>query len=161
MKKMKTTRTVVILLCMMLTMPSYLLPGSYAAHRHALRQANNEAARKFDEYGDLIQDDEGARLDAFENELKKEPEARAYIIAYGGRDDPAGKARRYALRAKAYLVEARGIAANRVVPVDGGRRNNTTTVELWIVPAGAPAPTPSVSIEQRDVHETRKYDEYI
>lgn len=157
---MKTLRSVAVCLCMVSIISAHLV-GSYAVNSHAWKQASNQSAHKFDEYGDLIQDDEGARLDAFENELKRKPDSRAYIIAYGGQGDPLGKARRYALRARAYLVEARGIAGSRVVPVDGGRRENLT-VELWLVPVGArpPTPTPTVTMEQREANEARKYDEY-
>lgn len=155
-------KTVILFACMMFIMPAPLAVSvSYDVESHGLRPASNQTARKVDEYGDLIQDDEGARLDAFESELRKESDSRGYIIAYGGRDDPTGKARRYALRAKVYLVEARGIAASRVVPVDGGRRE-ALTIELWIVPAGAraPAPTSNLTAAQRAVNETHKYDEY-
>lgn len=142
-------------------MPIHLaVSGNCEAESHGLRPATDQAARKVDQYGDLIQDDEGARLDAFENELRKESGSKGYIIAYGGRDDPPGKARRYGLRAKAYLVEARGVAASRLVSVDGGRREELT-VELWIVPAGARDPLPSaVTVKGMDTNEARKYDEY-
>lgn len=128
---------------------------------HGWRPTSDQAARKVDEYGDLIQDDEGARLDAFEKELRKESDSKGYIIAYGGRDDPRGKARRYGLRAKVYLIEARGVPASRVAAVDGGRRE-ALTVELWVVPTGAaaPVPTPTIIGGSRTANEAHKYDEY-
>jgi hypothetical protein len=159
---MQIIKTVIFFASIVLVVPADLaFSGRYEVPSNRLRSARDQAARKVDEYGDLIQDDEGARLDAFESELRKEAGSRGYIIAYGGRDDPPGKARRYALRARVYLVEARGVVASRVESVDGGRRE-LLTVELWIAPAAAPAPapTPTITGVNRPGDESRKYDEY-
>jgi hypothetical protein len=158
---MKTVTTTIFFACLIFIMTAPLVSGSHGMDSHDLRAASDQSARMVDEYGDLIQDDEGARLDAFENELKKESNSKGYIIAYGGSDDSPGKARRYALRARAYLIQARAIAASRIAAVDGGRRE-ALTVELWIVPAGAraPVPTPTITGGQRTSHEAHKYDGY-
>jgi hypothetical protein len=158
---MKTIRASLIFLSLMLNLANCAWPGCNGIPSLALAEAKGESARKIDEYGDLIQEDEAARLDAFEAELRRVPGSRAYIIAYGGRHDPLGKARRYAHRAKVYLVEARGITATRIVPIAGGHRENLA-VELWVVPAGAQAPTPAptVKVEQSDYDRAIKYDEY-
>jgi hypothetical protein len=158
---MKTIKIIILFACIVLIMPApFAVSGRYEVLSSSLGSASNQAARKVDEYSDLIQDDEGARLDAFESELMKESGSKGYIISYAGRDDPPGKARRYALRAKVYLVKARGVAASRVEAVDGGRRE-ALTVELWIVPAGAlpPAVTSTITGRQRP-GESRKYDDY-
>jgi hypothetical protein len=116
--------------------------------------------RKLDSYGDLIADDELAHLDNLIVTLGNEPGAQAYVIVYGGREDPPGKARRLSLRVKYYLTEMRGIDPKRVVAIAGGYREESIT-ELWIVPAGArsPVPTPTVSVKD-DLGDNLLYDEY-
>ncbi|MGH9903344.1 MAG: hypothetical protein ACRD68_16175 [Pyrinomonadaceae bacterium] len=99
-------------------------------------------ARRFDEYGNIRLNDEKARLDNFAVQLQNEPGARGYIIAYDGRRGRVGDAARRATRAQDYLVNERGISADRVVTLQGGPRDQLT-VELWIVPTGAPAPRPT------------------
>jgi hypothetical protein len=107
--------------------------------------------RKVDTYNDQIRGGEAERSQLLEflEELAKEPTAKAYIIAYGGRKDKPGKALRYALRAKNYLVESRGVHPAQIVAIDGGRREDFV-VELWIVPNGAKPPEPAPTITVKD-----------
>jgi hypothetical protein len=93
--------------------------------------------QKFDEYGDIRFNDEKARLDNFAIQLQNTPGSSATIIAYGS---CAGQAQTRADRAKDYLVNTRGIDAGRITTIDGGCRSDLT-VQLWIVPQGATAPT--------------------
>lgn len=70
------------------------------------------------------------------------------------------KARRYALRGKNYLVEARGIDPRRVIVIEGGRREDFI-VELWLVPKGAVAPVPTPNLtEQNDLGDNLLYDSF-
>lgn len=99
-------------------------------------------SRRFDRYGDLGFADEKKRLDYFAEQLQKEPGSQAHIIVYGKQGAPrAGEAQARADRAKDYLVNKRGIAAERITTVDGGIRSRLM-IELWIAPQGAPAPQP-------------------
>ena len=107
-------------------------------------------SRKIDEYGNIRFNDVKARLDNFAIELQNDPNAQGYIIAYGGRRGRAGEAQRRADRAKDYLVNTRGISADRIVTVDGGFREDLT-VELWLVPSGATAPTASPTVDPSEV----------
>ena len=117
------------------------------------------ASRKFDSYGNIRADDELALLDNFAIALQNAPGAQAYIIVYGGRRDPPGKALRLALRTKYYLAERRGTDPSRVVAIDGGRREDLTT-ELWIVHVGARPPVPAPTVfEKSDVNDNFLYDE--
>jgi hypothetical protein len=131
------------------------VPSSYA-------QEQSQLARMVDSYNDQIRSSEAEQwhLEDFRTVLEREPNARAYIIAYGGREDTPGKARRYAHRAKRYFVYDRGIDPNRIVAVDGGRREQFI-VELWIVPSNArpPSPAPSVVI-QADMGDNLLYDHF-
>ncbi|MCA1683555.1 MAG: hypothetical protein LC708_00245, partial [Actinobacteria bacterium] len=110
-------------------------------------------ARKIDEYGNVKFNDEKARLDNFAIELQNNPGAQGYIIAYGGRKGRAGEAQARADRAKDYLVNTRGISADRIVTVDGGYRENLT-VELWLVPAGATPPSATPTVDPSEVKTT-------
>ena len=95
--------------------------------------------RKFDEYSDLRFNDEKARLDNFAIQLQQEPGSQGYYVIFGSCD---GEADQRSTRAIDYLVNNRGIDRGRVTVVNGGCRE-TLTVELWICPTGAAAPTPN------------------
>jgi hypothetical protein len=99
-------------------------------------------SRKFDEFPNIKFDDEKARLDNFAIQLQNEPGSRGYILVYPGPRDHAGDAQKRAARARDYLVNTRGLDANRIVTLPGGQRA-AQTVELWIVPNGANPPTPT------------------
>jgi len=98
-------------------------------------------ATKFDEYGNIKFNDEKARLDNYAIQLQNQPGSQGTIIAYGS---CAGEAQQRADRAKDYLVNTRGIEAGRITTIDGGCRSDLT-VQLWIVPTGATAPTVDTS----------------
>jgi hypothetical protein len=100
-------------------------------------QAEAPVCRKFDEYSDLRFNDEKARLDNLAIQLQQDPTAQAYYVVFGS-CDTEGAAR--STRAVDYLVNNRGIDRARITVVDGGCRESLT-VELWICPSGAGAPT--------------------
>jgi hypothetical protein len=110
-------------------------------------------SRKVDEYGNLRFNDEKARLDQFAIQLQNDPTAQGYIIVYGGRVGRAGEAQARADRAKAYLVNNRGISADRIVTVDGGYREQLTT-ELYVVPQGATPPQATPTVQPGEVRTT-------
>ena len=111
---------------------------------------SSQGLRKFDEYTDSPSNDAKARLDNFAIELQNAPGTTAYIIAYGGRRCP-NAAQAHANLARSYLVHTRGLDSQRVVAINGGRRSNANkyTVELWLVPQGASAPSPSPTLTRR------------
>lgn len=106
--------------------------------------------RKIDEYGNIRFNDEKARLDNYAIELQNDPTAQGQIICYGGRRGRTGEAQRRCDRAKDYLVNTRGITAERIQTVDGGYKEDLT-VELWIVPQGATAPAASPTVDPSEV----------
>ncbi len=75
------------------------------------QEDKDQIPRKVDSYNDKIRGSEAEQwhLEDFLTVLVKEPNSKAFIIAYGGREDYPGKALRYAERARNYLVTARGI----------------------------------------------------
>jgi hypothetical protein len=110
-------------------------------------------SRKFDEFGDSNCEDEMARLDNFAVTLQSAPANKGVIIFYGGRHfrgrlPKRGEAAARAARLKIYLVQRRGLPADRVILIEGGYAEEWHA-ELWIVPAGAPMPalSPTIPLE--------------
>jgi hypothetical protein len=94
---------------------------------------DSPASRLFDQYGNISFTKEKSRLDMFANQLKEMPGAQGYLIAYND-------SRKRAERAKQYLVDKHNVEAERIVVVEGGKREDLT-IELYIVPAGANPPS--------------------
>lgn len=138
-----------------------LLFGTGVFHA-ASQQQSPPVARKLDSYNE-IQHSEGEMWhleDFLVPALSGDPQSKAYIIAYGGRKTEPGKARRYAVRAKNYLVNYRGIVPQRIVAVDGGRREEFV-VEVWLVPKDAkpPEPSPTITVPD-DLGDNVMYDSF-
>jgi hypothetical protein len=129
--------------------------------------AAQAAPWKVDEYGNICCDDEKARLDNFASVLQNDPDAKGYIIYYGGRrrtypychsertalpvrGDAAARARFL----KPYMVATRGVDPGRVLVLHGGYREEWTA-ELWIVPKGAAPPSPTPTVDSRKVRFRR------
>ena len=91
---------------------------------------------KFDEYGDLPFTKEKERLNYFAQELKNVPGEPGYIIEYRNKrktQKPLARAR----RAKEYLVKVKGVAANRILLVNGGYQKDFK-IELRLGPVNSP-----------------------
>jgi hypothetical protein len=109
----------------------------------------------FDSYGGAISwEDEKAHLDNFAIALQHDRDSIGYIIVYAGRRACVGEAKDRALRAKKYVVEARGIQASRIKWIDGGYREELTTI-LQPAPRGAPELTASPTLKPREVQIIR------
>jgi hypothetical protein len=132
-----------------------------ATLQRASAQTGNQAARKVDEFGDILQSDLMARLDYFAVELQNQPKSRGFIIIYRTRRDLAGLNHSLAMRMKDYLVETRGLSREVVVTVDGGIAESLTQ-ELWIVPPGtAPIPRSDARIGYLENGDSAwKFNEY-
>ena len=98
--------------------------------------------RKFDEYYDIARNDEKARLDNFAIQLQSEPGSQGYIIVYPSRRAKPNDAQARAQRISDYLINTRGLDSHRVVITMGPQREDWL-FELWVVPEGAPPPTPN------------------
>jgi hypothetical protein len=107
-------------------------------------------ARKFDEYGNLPFSDEIARLDNLAIQLQHEPGMIAWYVVYSGRKICVGEARLRALRAKKYLVQKRGIKADRIRWMDGGYREDLG-VDLWVWPRSMGAPTTYPTVDKSEI----------
>ena len=112
--------------------------------------ASVQAAEKPDEYGDVCWNREKVILRNFAIELKNRPEAEGYLIHYAGRRTPSlDLALRRGRRAKEYLVKL-GVSPERIVPVDGGYREEFTW-EIWVVPPGDLPPAATPTVERKEV----------
>lgn len=140
---MKPANKVLWCFCLLMTMA--ILAESMVTAAQAV-----DSARKFDEYGDILFGDEKERLNNLVTELKSAPNTVGHLIVYGGRRSVKGIAKTRALRAKNHLVKKGGIAPDRIVWIDGGYREDLAT-ELYIVPRGAAAPSPSPSVDPSEV----------
>lgn len=109
-----------------------------------LIQESAPPSRLFDRYDKLRFKDEKARLNNFATELRNEPGSQGYIIAYAEEGNDTRAAINRANRAKDFLVNEEGIEAARIITIDGGTREERV-IELYVVPVGAPPPTPSLN----------------
>src|SRR6266446_3705484 len=108
------------------------------------RDGKPDGSVKFDEYGSLSVKEEVRRLNDFAIQLEEQPTTQASIIAYGGQRSRIGEAKNRAARAKTYLIKV-GIDRARVVTIDGGYREESTT-DLFITLKGGAAPTSSPTL---------------
>ncbi len=82
----------------------------------------------FDEYGEILWEDEKARLDNFAIQLLRDPDLIGYVLVYDAAGGCAGEAQARAIRAKRYVVEHRGVPWNRVIWRQEGWRADIHTV---------------------------------
>jgi hypothetical protein len=124
----------------------------------AQRQENEKVPLRFDEY---ILDfrnwtEEEARLARFAKQLKREPSANAYIIAYTPRllnvygSGYWHVAENRCLTTKAELTHRYGVKEHRLICIDGGVREKAM-LELWILPHGASPPNPKPEFQAGDI----------
>lgn len=78
----------------------------------------------------------------FAEVLRRDPGLRGYVIGYTSRRGARAADRRIASRAKLTVAKSHAVDVSRLVALGGGRREYKT-VELWLVPPGAPPPEPS------------------
>lgn len=95
--------------------------------------------KKFDEFPAIAYNDEKARLDNFAIGLQNDPTATAYVIVYPGQRGRPAEVQRHTSRVVDYLVNSRGISAQRIVTLVGPARD-VLMVELWLCPQGARPP---------------------
>jgi hypothetical protein len=97
-------------------------------------------ATKFDEFGLIRHCDLTARLDNLAIFVQETPGAKAHLIFYG----PPGGEDASLTFIKDYLVNSRGLLANRIETTYGGRNSDLKLprIELWLVPRNALPPEP-------------------
>jgi hypothetical protein len=93
-------------------------------------------------YGLEPEPDAAGNYGYFAEVLRRDPSLRGCVIAYTWRRGARSAGRRLAARAKMTIAESHAVDVARVVAVGGGRREYKT-IELWLVPPGAPLPRPT------------------
>jgi hypothetical protein len=124
-----------------------------------LAQTSNEAARKFDEFGDIRASDLIARLDNFAVTLANEPNAKGFLVVYRTRRDLPGMSNRYAHRMRSYLVDTRRLSSERIVIVDGGVAP-CLSQELWIAPPSSAPKARDDAYDNSYKPSVYKFDEH-
>ncbi len=109
-------------------------------------------ARKFDEFPEITSNDEKARLDNFVIELNSDPTTTAYVIVYPDRRGRTGDVEKRTKRIVDYLVNSRGLDAQRIVTMVGPPRSNSL-VELWNKPQGAQPPAAIATFQDGSVNQ--------
>lgn len=99
-------------------------------------------ATKFDQFDQVGHCDVGARLDNFTIQLQNQSSAKGAIVTYAPEGEGPGTGKQVLEVIKDYLVNTRGLAADRIETIYGGRNSNfyQSHTELWVVPQGAPLP---------------------
>ena len=112
-------------------------------------------SRKIGEYDSLSLNVERPYLNELATQLEADSLSSGYIIAYAGRRARINEAKALADRAKDYLGRERKINPDRLVTIDGGYREEWS-VELYLVPAGAPVPTAKPTVKLSEVRRSGK-----
>ena len=97
--------------------------------------------RKFDEYGEILLQEETERLDNFAIQLQSEPRVQGIVIVYGRFGYKRGDIQARVSRVKDYLVKKHNIDAERIVTIACGNVEEST-VEFWVGAPGKPFPLP-------------------
>ena len=93
-----------------------------------------------DSFSGVPLDDALARLDNLAIELSNGPKNwKGYVIVYAGRRARAGEAQAYGKRLRDHLVITRQVEAERVLVIDGGRREKLSA-ELYLFRDDIPPP---------------------
>ena len=96
-------------------------PHTRSATPSTQEQSQLNVPRKFDQYGQVGECDEGARLDNFAIQLQNEPTSNGHLF----------KLEQIIERGQNLLVSKCGVPAGCIKTIFGGYRD-VTTVELWI-----------------------------
>jgi hypothetical protein len=105
---------------------------------------------RFDEYGDLDFNSETGRLDTFAIALDRAANLKGYIVVYAGKVACFDEASSRANRARAYLINKRGLSPTRILAIDGGFRERFL-VQLYALPQNADPPNSVPTIAPSEV----------
>jgi hypothetical protein len=107
-------------------------------------------SRKIDELNNYNWEELMLQLDFCAILLQNEPAASAYFIVYDGRRSRRGEVQGWMSCIKNYMIERRGMDADRIRIVNGGYRGNKT-VEMWLVTPADSLPKATPTIKPKDV----------
>lgn len=116
--------------------------AQFATNVQAMPPPPRAEARSFAEFPSVTFNEDKANFDNFAVALQSDPTAQGYIIVYNGRDSRRARLNALVNRSRDYVVNSRNIDRSRITVMNGGPRE-TDTIELWLVPRGAPPPRPT------------------
>ncbi len=105
-------------------------------------------AAKFGEFGELPPDVLATNLKALA-EFLSQSQDNLYLIGYAGRKSERGFAAIW-LRKMKEMLTVEGVAARRVIAIDGGFRDEPL-FDFWIVPIGAEPPRPAPTVNRNEI----------
>jgi hypothetical protein len=103
----------------------------------------------FDSFVATSFEDSGSRFDPFASQLQETQNLKGYVIVYSSKVNESEQASEYAKRARSFLIGERKIPSERIVAMNGGRREEFT-VELFLIPNNwnPPMATPTLSSDE-------------
>ncbi len=129
----------------------------------------------FEKFERIANGDAKARMDNFLQELNDNPGAMAYIIVYSGKTEYQSylnlKTNKYDVECvlpqkgevlrrinlyKTHLIKTRGLDVARLIIIDGGFKDQTTT-EFWMVLGKEELPKPVPTVKAKDVKFRKGY----
>ena len=113
--------------------------AQFATGVQALPPPPRPQSRSFAEFPSVTFNEDKANFDNFAVALQADPTAQGYIIVYNGRNSRRARLNALVDRSRDYVVNTRNIDRSRVTVMNGGPRD-VDTIELWLVPQGAPPP---------------------
>jgi len=116
--------------------------AQFATGVQAMPPPPRPQARSFAEFPSVTFNEDKANFDNFAVALQSDPTAQGYIIVYNGRDSRRARLNALVNRSRDYVVNTRNIDRSRITVMNGGPRE-ADTIELWLVPRGAPPPRPT------------------
>ena len=103
-----------------------------------------------DSFGKVSEYEARLHLDSFGIALLGDRTRTGYIVTYAGKRAAVDEARKWAERARNYLISVRGLPVVQLIVIDGGYRE-APTMELYIVEPNACSPIPNPTVDPRDV----------
>lgn len=122
---------------------------------HSCTASVVKKSSKVAEYGKVKPAEEKALLDKFAAELQADTSAQGYIISYETPKGPKMEAFTAANKGMQYLVKQQQIEGSRLLPLDGGYREQFA-IELWLIPSGADMPVATPTIDPSKLKMTKE-----
>ena len=107
-----------------------------------------------DAFDNIGAEDELARMDNLALVLQSDPTLQLHLVFYGGRFGSRGEALARAERAKTYMTSTRGLEADRILVIDGGRRHELSG-EYWLSLRGTGSPPTRPTVDPHYVKARR------
>lgn len=107
-------------------------------------------SRLFDSFSGSKWEDAMARMDNYAIALQNEPTSVGVIVVYGGQYGRRGEPQAWGKCLKDYMINRRGISADRIVLLNGGYRESLTA-EMWLAVSKEYVPTLSPTVDAKKV----------